>query len=453
MNMSRESQNDPREKKINILLLAVLSLFFFGLFAAFGTPIYNDSDQYIKMHVHREPVYPLFLFLLRSIIPDGYLTAASFLQSVLCIIASYRFVTYVRATFRLNLPATVITAGLVTAPYILTPLFSKYHVQMSVAVMSESLALPLYTLFIVQLHKAVSGGQLHDLICSLFLSLLLTLTRTQMIFTFILWLIAAVYVSITFRRLAWIALSIVLFLGAFVLRDVGTRAYNYVFNGRYIDSVYSHINLLANILYVTDREDIDSIEDEELKEIASELYSRADSAGYLYTYAGDRLTERVVYLEEVHDRIKYDCIEYGLRDIVEESTGIHDYIEYNRIGDGYAGDLVGILLPKVFGRWFPDALLLGLRGVVRNIAVCRLPAYIYVCVLFALCVYMTIRLFAADKRDKAALFMSIAILAVLGNSFSTALVIMCLSRYMIYGFAGFYTGMLVCYNKFSCIRK
>ena len=224
---------------------------------------------------------------------------------------------------------------------------------------------------------------------------------------------------------------------------MSTRAYNYVFNGRYVDSVYSHINLLANILYVSDRDDLDDHEDEHLKAIFQEIYDKADSQGYLYNNAGDGVSERVVYLEEVHDRIKYDCIEYGLRDIVEEETGIHDYIEYNRIADGYAGDMVKALLPKVFGKWAVDVFLLGTRGLVRNIAVCHPVMYVYVALVLAFAIWSVIYLLRKDTRDKTAWFMVIALLAVFGNSYSTAIVIMCLSRYMIYGFPIIYTALFL----------
>ena len=36
------------------LLLAALLLGFLGMLAAFGPALYNDSDQYIRMHIHRE---------------------------------------------------------------------------------------------------------------------------------------------------------------------------------------------------------------------------------------------------------------------------------------------------------------------------------------------------------------------------------------------------------------
>ncbi len=448
--MSRESRTEAGEapagrsadeKRIDLTVLIILLLFFFGLFAAFGTPVYNDSDQYIRMHVHREPVYPTFLWALRSVMPEHYLTAASVLQSCLCVISSFAYVRYARRTFGLGLTGALTVCGFVIAPYVITPVFSQLHVHMSVAIMSESIALPVFNLFVIRTHRAAMDRTPGSLAMSFLLALLLSLIRSQMIFTFILWLIVSAYACVTVKKTGWLVLSACVCLAGFLLRDVGTRAYNYAFNGRYVDSVYSHVNLLTNVLYVTDPDDVESIGDEELRTIAGLLYARASDAGYLYFNAEPGLTGRVEYLEEVHDRIKYDCIEYGLRDYVEETLDEHDYIEYNRIGDGYAGELIRLLLPAVFGKWFPDVLLLGLRGLVRNMAVCAFPAYLYVGAVMAFMLARNVPAFKRDPRDPVALFAFVALLAVFGNSFCTAMVIMCLSRYMIYGFAGFYAAL------------
>ena len=348
---------------INISILVALCLFFFGIFLIYGTPVYNDSDQYIAMHVHREPVYPLFLYVIRCITPAHFKSVASILQSMLCIYASYRFVTYIRKTFGLKIPGTCICTLIVLTPYIITPLFSKLHIMMSIAIMSESVAIPLFILFVINLYDAFIKSKINKMLLTFLISLVLTLTRSQMIFTFILWFIMAVIMVCMRRsdepddiltdekimqkgssgtkashnngrviispgadRMMWLIVCVIVLISGFALRDVSTRAYNYVFNGRYVDSVYSHINLLANILYVSDRDDMDDNEDDHLKAVFKEIYDKADSQGYLYNSAGSSLSDRVEYLEEVHDRIKYDCIEYGLRDIVEAETGIHDYI-------------------------------------------------------------------------------------------------------------------------------
>ncbi len=60
--MSKRAEQTDSNKKwwISFLLLAALLLFFEGMFLIYGPGVYNDSEQYLQMHIHREPLYPLF---------------------------------------------------------------------------------------------------------------------------------------------------------------------------------------------------------------------------------------------------------------------------------------------------------------------------------------------------------------------------------------------------------
>ena len=65
-----------------VFLLPVL--FFAGIWLFGTTGLYNDSNQYIAMHIHREPLYPFFLWIVRSLAGEGtYLEIARFFQNVL----------------------------------------------------------------------------------------------------------------------------------------------------------------------------------------------------------------------------------------------------------------------------------------------------------------------------------------------------------------------------------
>ena len=55
-----------KNKKKSFCILIGLLIFFLGMLAAYGVGVYNDSDQYITMHIHREPLYPLFLAFFRA---------------------------------------------------------------------------------------------------------------------------------------------------------------------------------------------------------------------------------------------------------------------------------------------------------------------------------------------------------------------------------------------------
>ncbi len=165
-----------------------------------------------------------------------------------------------------------------------------------------------------------------------------------------------------------------------------------------------------------------------------------DENEWSYKYAGDSAAERAIYLEDMHDKIKFDVLEAGFRDIMNE-RGMPDYIDYNLKAEEYSGKLIGILRPECFGMWFADWMIMGCRGVVRSIAVCHPIVYIYVAVVLLYLSFGIIK--CLKKAREAACFGFIAMLLLLGNAFGTAFTIMCLSRYMIYSFPTFYSAVIV----------
>ena len=85
--------------------------------------------------------------------------------------------------------------------------------------------------------------------------------------------------------------------------------------------------------------------------------------------------------------------------------------------------------------------MLGFRGAIRNVAIVHPILSIYALIMGGAAIVMMFLFFRKDKESKEAWLMLIALLTVAGISFSTALTIMCLSRYMVYGFTGFYSAV------------
>lgn len=533
-NIQQNSSGSRSGRSLYISLFCFLSAFFFGMLIIWGVPMYNDSKQYLDMHVHREPVYPLFLWVMRLIAGENSLILAGVVQCMLAVYASYRFITYVvdnviwrRIGISTNVDVNyaehdiqnesdskfpgnsesdiqgkndlkvwkwLITLAVTVAviiPYIITPLMSVTHVMLANGILSEALALPLFLLYVINLHmmmvERTSGGEIRirHIAVSFILAFILSLTRSQMIVTLIAWIIVAVMSvlipligdkgrviikndnnenpvisgavnvngdnigaeidrAVDKRRLIKKCITVIVLVLAFFisipLRTTLTKMYNQTFNGRYVDNVYTKLTMLSNIFYVTDRESGELIEDEDTRNIFYRLYDMMDGNEWSYKYAGDSAAERAVYLEDMHDKVKFDVLEAGFRDIMNE-RGMPDYIDYNLKAEEYSGRLIGTLWPECFGKWFADWLIMGCRGVVRSIAICHPIMYIYVA---AVLLYLSFGIIMCLKKAReVACFGSIAMLLLLGNAFGTAFTIMCLSRYMIYCFAPFYSALIV----------
>lgn len=468
-NIQQNSSGSRSGRSLYISLFCFLSAFFFGMLIIWGVPMYNDSKQYIDMHVHREPIYPLFLWVMRLVAGENSLILVGIVQCLLAVYASYRFITYVLKIICLNIIAGektslykwIITSALtltVITPYIITPLMSVTHVMLANGILSEALALPLFLLYVVNLHRMMvertDAGkiQIRHVIISFIIAFVLSLTRSQMIVTLIAWIIVAMISVLTdkmiiiksdnngnSKKLITVAVLVLAFFVSIPLRTTLTKSYNYIFNGRYVDNVYTKLTMLSNIFYVTDRESGDLIEDDDLQGIFYRLYDVMDENEWSYKYAGDSAADRAIYLEDMHDKVKFDVLEAGFRDIMNE-RGMPDYIDYNLKAEEYSGRLIGILRPECFGKWFADWMIMGCRGVVRSIAVCHPVMYIYVT---AALIYMVFGIIVCFKKSKkTAGFGFIALLLLFGNAFGTAFTIMCLSRYMIYAFPLFYSAII-----------
>ena len=131
-------------------------------------------------------------------------------------------------------------------------------------------------------------------------------------------------------------------------------------------------------------------------------------------------------------------IERILNDYFKEK-GVDDYIDRNIHSDKYAAIMIRKILPQCIDRWLSNYFVLAIRGVVRTIAIVNPVFIIYTVVLLAcLCIKSIIEI--RKNRNIIWGWMTvISVLIVMGLAFSTAFTIMCLSRYMIYGFTGIYT--------------
>ena len=439
-----------------MLLLAV----FLGMFAVFGPGVYNDSDQYLKMHIHREPLYPLFLAALRTVFPNGWLIAMGVLQNVFAAVSIWLFAEYISERFELGAAGEMVVTVLCLAPHILTKYFSALHLFMTNSVMSEAVCLPLFTLFFMECCKIFTEEEERECrkaaVCSLLLAFLVSLARTQMMVTVFLWL-AVVGARIVlwpknrWRRRTWqrprngkwkasrLLIAAAIAAAVFLLRMLAVRSYNLVFNGHFINNTYGTVNTLTNILYAADREDGERIKDQEAREFFFRMYDLAEERQAIYKYAGPSLREKTEHIEAWHDTIKYEMIEDVFYQTYDK-TVTSDYIIQNLMADETAGKIIRGILPGCFFRWLGNYLLIASYGAVRSIAVVHPVINWAALFIYLSALALVFFVWRKDAGDPAVPVMLIALLAILANVGAVSMTIMCLSRYMIYGFAPFYTG-------------
>lgn len=424
-------------------------LFFAALWLLGTTGIYNDSNQYIAMHIHREPLYSFFLWIFRSLFGETkYLDIVRFLQNGLAAFSVIWLAESLKKRFAFGQWMEALVCLILLAPHIITPVFSASGLVLSNGVISEALGLPLFYLFTAQCMKMVYTRQRGVALSSLLLSLFLSLVRGQMMFTILLWLVFAGAVVIVEKKKLEkrLLICVVCTALAFGTRTLLVKSYNLVFNGYFINNTFGSVGLLANILYAADEEDAERIADRDARVMFELSYRLAKEQGATYQDAPEGFFNRAAHLEKWHDAIKFEMIEEPWRQL-HDREGFIDYIPENVESDRIAATIVKSLLPAVLGRWLYDYLALACYGLIRSIAVVHpllnwyaLTAYLAYIVLAALA-------WRKNHNSNAVWLAAFSLLAVLANVFATSMIIMCLSRYVIYGLPLFYvSGLMLLYE-------
>lgn len=420
-------------------IFIVLFAFFLGMFAACGVGVYNDSEQYITMHIHREPLYPLFLALFRVMAgPETGLVLAVIVQNVLTVCGIFFLIEYLRKKFSLNLAGELVLLILELMPHLVTRYVSALGIFLENSIMSEALCIPLFQFFLLFTIRMIFEGKKADIVWSLVIAYLLSMTRGQMMTTILIWLVAVFLRFLETKQLKKLFLPVLAVICVFGLRSLTVHTYNYFVTGYFMGNTYGQVNTLTNVIYACDEEDREVFEEGSLeRQFFDTFYEEADALMANYRYAKDAPEGEAAYLEDHHDILKFQVLESNLSRYYF-GLGKVDYYQQSRMSDEMAGTMLRKLLPACFGQWLYDYLLLCRNGFIRSIAVVHKWINWAALAIYIAAAGFTVLLFLRDRKSGAVRVMGLAFLFIAANVCATSLTIMCLSRYMIYGFSLFY---------------
>ena len=427
-----------RERRRALCLFAGLLVFFLGLLAACGVGVYNDSQQYITMHIHREPLYPLYLAGFRRLLGENYLTTAMAVQGMLTALGITVLSEYLTSRFGLRLWEELLVVAIQLAPHLITRYVSALHIFLENSVMSEALCIPLFTFFMYFLLRMLFEDRGWDAVFALLLAYLLSMTRGQMMTTILLWALLYGIKILMHKKYRSLLIVVSMVVLVFLLRNLTVHVYNYFVTGYFMGNTYGQVNTLTNVIYACDEEDREVFEEGDMAQaFFDSFYKKAQEQGLNYRFAGDGFGERAAYLEANHDILKFQILEAELS-AYYFSLGEVDYYEQSSMSDEMAGQMIKKLLPACIGQWLYDYILLCRNGFVRSIAVVHPIINFAALFLYLAAVGLSLWLACVKKRFQAAVVMGVALLFIAANVCATSITIMCLSRYMIYGFSLFY---------------
>lgn len=450
-----------RVDRRNFIFLGIFTLFF-GFLLITGEPVYvNDTFQYENQMVMREPGYALLIQFLRFLSPEHHYWLIIIFQNILAVAANTVFITFIRKRFRLNLGISLLFTLIVLAPHIMTPVFSSTHLVLTNALMTEGVLFSLYPLAVMSMLDAMWSMEPlgNKSIRTILVFLLISLVRGQMMVLFVVWFIVmgilVIIKSLKNKKVsgrtaaAQIVLQGILLvmwlIMVFVVRMGLVRTYNYCENGLFVDTASGKAMSFANILYVAERSDGEAIEDASLRELFYEMYDAADADWMNYKYAGEGILNRAAYHEKCHDELNFTYFAGPAKRYVGDTRGIYveQYQELMIAVDQVASELSAQLMPQVLGRYIQNYIAVIVLGFIRTVAYENVILAWYSLLIYIAAVGLTVVLWRKNPKSMAASFMAVVLLTIAGNVCATALMIQCISRYMVYNLPLFYMAGLL----------
>lgn len=424
--------------------LMLMTLFWKGVFVA------PDTSVYVSMSVEVQPGYPLFLAMIRMIIGENgsWLFVAALLQNIFTAFAVWRLAETVRSCFHLGRILSVMVYVILLIGCYSSLFAANTHFIMMNSILTEGLVLPFYFLFFRAILYAALQNDWRSLTWATVLITICTLIRGQFEAAFLVLLLIGLFIAIR-ERAKWMRYAevLVLLLCAVATVNIVGKCYAYGLTEERLEPVVVSGSIASHVLMVAEEDDAKYFEDKELREIFTDMLTELKNTQCHSDFLLGTILARGLGFEDwrddrgyVHDAARrvMNEVSYEKMDkfhIAEENQGLQEKL--------WCDEMIRILLPKHFGEWLYNYFALALVGLIRSVAMTKGILSWIAIGLYVLAFVLMILAFRKKESRNAALFMLITLLCIATNSFSIAVLTMCLSRYMIYNLPFFYIAGLM----------
>ena len=461
----KKSDTAGETKPLYLRLRLAGCIVFYLVFCFISGPVIGaDSRGYIEMISAREPVYPILLWIFRSIFgKDLYLWAVVIFQNILMGYAVW-FCTeklwkrYCKSLLSLT-GMYAVHAGVAVLCQFAAERGSIY----SNNIMTEGITMSCWLIFMALVFDIVEECDHRKLAGALILAAVMTDTRKQMAVAYITLFGAMVIARIGrdkpkqyFKRLAVLTGGIVL---SVIVALAGTRLYNYVLRGEFTQNTRDMNLVLTTSLYVSDKSDSVLIEEDAVRELFTHTMDILDESKSNYSYAGKGWSALEEHYEDHFDVITVDTtgplfVEYAIE------RGFAQGLDAEQEADRMSGVIVKSLFADNLGTYIKVYLASFLNGIINTVAKRNTLLDIYalaaVIIVAVLSVYMLFvkNIPEADKKRSCGRGGIYVLIAMCVNTGVAAALIFCQSRYMIYNMALFYmAGIWLLENVIGVIRS
>lgn len=431
-----------RIEKYSVIVIPVLFFLFYSFFD--GVVIAVDSPSYIEMSVVREPLYPLFLFTLRTILfsNDIYLFVAVIIQGLLMAYAIYSFVSFLEKELNLNIFYKLSIIFLFLFVSLLCRYAAKRGSMYSNSILSESVAYPLFIIYFRYLLEYAFYHNKRSLITSCILSFLLISTRKQMIISLILVVIVMLYQTFLSKKkelLIGILAVCIFVIGSNKLLDL---SYNYILRG-FANTHTSGNRFMATMtFYCSEKEDVLLINNQESKDVFMKVFNECEDRGLIKNKSLDNWYDRAMNFCDSYDLIQLHVMWPTEREYVLSKYDVNQY-EVETIVDSINDNIIKSIVPK---QWQSIIQTVGdnfLLSIMTTVAAVREDFKEYSMLMFVAYILLLIFSVIKTRKNKINVLGTLILLSVIINNLVVSAVIFPQTRYTIYNMALFYTGFLL----------
>ena len=431
--------------------------FYLAFCFVFGVQMGADSRGYINMVSAREPVYPLFLWVFRSLFGEKlYLWIVIVLQNLIMAVAVWWSTEEIGKRF--SLPG-IVQAGMIAVHFgvaCICQFLAERGAIYSNMIMTEGITISMWLFFMGLVFRAVLDENKKALVIALLLAAFMMDTRKQMAVGYI-----TICAAVFFGRMGKDALKeylkklVIVVCGcvlSLVLALGGTRLYNFVLRGDFVQNTRDMNLVLTTTLYAADKEDAILIEEERVRELFVLTMEKLEETESNYRFAGSGWRALEEHYENHFDVITIDTTGHLYIDYAVE-RGFAEGIEAEQEADRMSAVIVRSLFADNLGTYLRIYGASFLNGLINTVAKrsslldwYALAAYIGYIALMLMC----LRKEACRTEGMVGLFVLLAILVNVGVA---AALIFCQTRYMIYNMALFYVAGILMLWKLIAARE
>ena len=415
-----------------------------------GTPGYDvqgDAMQYIEMGGYLPPLYPVFLWILRSMFGEAsYLTVTVFVQCMLGAFSMTCILHFISRKYRCAKWILGVMLVMLFAPYVRESMREVPRYMYSHLILTEAISIPLFYLYVWSGMHAIENKRIIDFFGMNFWAFLLVLSRAQFLVCIILNCVVLVYLvwNQKNRKMIFFMEGMALIIIAYLSTGMCEDAYKQARLGT-TKSAWNSAYFLLHALYASDAEDVAIYEEPDYQELYARLYKQLDEIEYNYKYLSG-----TVYDKSNHWSVGFSKIYRDLKDTVSvyvEEQGITDRLEQDEMISQYVSGLMKPLFVKNGISSFLYSLYQFPISMCSNVFVVKANhmwfSYIGTILIYIVTACVGIWRFRQKHDSFAVWFMVFMLCFMIGNSLVVGYVLHTQARYLLYSMGTFYVSLVL----------